>query len=414
MSVDEPHVAGGRHRYALVASYLILNITSGTVAGAMMLAVPLYAMHLKAAAAQIGLIRGISGIGILVLVIPAGFLADHYGSKRLFLTGGLLGTLATFSLVFAGGPLSIAVVMGLAGLFSTLKMTALNSSFFSNIQEIGIEKAGWFKGSMSIGLTFLGPLLGGYLASVISFRALFELLAALTLIPISLVFFFHDEPVRSSTAGEFRRALGRQWGEFRELLGRRSLYLLLFTESLTTALFSTFSAFIVVLTVQSLHLSVATASVLLSIEGALFIITVFSAGNLIKRLSQLQLYLASITVVIAGLIGLAVAGTFQSLALVTIVLGMGLGMINLVVSSSIGRMKGEKGTIVGLFTASVGLGSSLGPMLGGVIGGWLGTRSIFLSFIPVFLLLAIAVVIQNLGPSRAAASAPLNVAEKTL
>ena len=414
MSAAEQQVVRVRHRYALVASYLILNITSGTVAGAMMLAVPLYAMHLHAAAAQIGLIRGISGVGILVLVIPAGFLADHYGSKRLFLIGGVLGTLATFSLVFADGPLSIAVIMGLAGLFSTLKMTSLNSSFFSNIQEIGIEKAGWFKGSMSIGLTFLGPLLGGYLANVISFSALFELLAALTLIPISLVFFFHEEPVRHSTAGEFRQALGRQWGEFRELIGRRSLYLLLFTESLTTALFSTFSAFIVVLTVQSLHLSVTTASVLLSIEGGLFIITVFSAGHLIKRLSQLQLYLTSITVVIAGLIGLAVAGTFQTLALVTIVLGMGLGLINLVVSSSIGRMKGEKGKIVGLFTASVGLGSSIGPMLGGVIGGWLGTRSIFISFIPVFLLLAVAAVIQYRGQAQAVVPAPLNLPEEAV
>ena len=63
-------------------------------------------------------------------------------------------------------------------------------------------------------------------------------------------------------------------------------------------------------------------------------------------------------------------------------------MINLVVSSRIGLMQGEKGKIVGLFAASVGIGASFGPMLGGLIGDWIGVRGIFLAFIPFFLALA--------------------------
>ena len=40
----------------------------------MQLVVPLYAMSLQASTAQIGLIRGISGLGMLLLVIPLFFL----------------------------------------------------------------------------------------------------------------------------------------------------------------------------------------------------------------------------------------------------------------------------------------------------------------------------------------------------
>jgi MFS family permease len=52
-------------------------------------------------------------------------------------------------------------------------------------------------------------------------------------------------------------------------------------------------------------------------------------------------------------------------------------------------MEGEKGKIVALFAASVGAGISLGPMIGGIVGQYLGTKNIFLTFIPLFLLLVV-------------------------
>ena len=114
----------------MITSFLVLNIVSGTVGGAMQLVVPLYALSLHATTVQIGIIRGISGIGMLLLVIPAGFLVDHYGSKKLFITGSIAGTFATFALTLAKVPLAMTALLGLSGLFSSLKMTALNASFF--------------------------------------------------------------------------------------------------------------------------------------------------------------------------------------------------------------------------------------------------------------------------------------------
>jgi MFS family permease len=371
----------------LITSFLILNIVSGTVGGAMQIIVPLYAMSLHASTAQIGAIRGISGLGMLLLVIPAGFLVDHYGSKKLFMIGSLSGFVSTLGLSLVKVPLAMIALMGISGLFGSLKMTALNASFFRNLKNMGLEKAGWFKGSMSIGLTFLGPAFGAFLVSVAGFKPIFYLLSALTLIPASLVFFFHSEPARPGPINELKAVFTAQIKEFKALLGKRDVYLPLLTETLSTACFATYSTFIVVITIQLLHLNASAASVLMTAEGGVFILTVFAAGPLINRLSQFQLYLLSVTVTSIGLALVSVSLTFTLLAISAVVLGLGLGLINLVTSSRIGRMEGEKGKIVALFAASVGAGISLGPMIGGVVGQYLGTQNIFSTFIPLFMLL---------------------------
>jgi MFS family permease len=373
----------------LITSFLILNIVSGTVGGAMQLVVPLYAISLHATTAQIGAIRGISGLGMLLLVIPAGFLVDHYGSKRLFLTGSFSGFVSTLALTLAKVPLAMIVLMGLSGLFSSLKMTALNASFFRNLKSMGLEKAGWFKGSMSIGLTFLGPAFGAFLVSVAGFQTIFVLLAALTLIPTALVFFFHSETSQPGHLDELGAVIRKQLKEFRQLIGQRTLYLPLLTESLSTSCFATFSTFIVVITIQIMHLNPSAASILMTAEGGVFILTVFVAGPLIKKLSQFQLYVLSVTVTSAGLAMVSFSSTFMYLVISSVVLGLGLGLINLVTSSRIGSMEGDKGKVVALFAASVGAGISLGPMLGGIAGQYLGTKNIFLTFIPLFLLLVL-------------------------
>lgn len=379
----------------LIAGYIVLNVTGYTVGGAMYFLVPLYALHLQATTLDIGVIRGISGLGTLLLVIPAGFLVDHFGTKRLYLAGSLAGTLVILLLAFTKTPLALAVLVGVGGLFNSLKSTALNASFFRDLQTMGVEKSGWFKGSMSIGLTFTGPLLGGLLVKRLGFGAIFQILAWLTFIPMGLVFFFHKEPVQPGSISELVESIGSQLQEFRRLLCQRSFYLPLMTEVLSTACFTTFGAFIVVIAVQSLHVQPAVASSFLTVEGGVFILTVFLAGPVVLRCSFLRLSLASFAVTSIGLVGLSLAGGFHSATICTVVLGLGLGLINVMVSSRIALMQGEKGKIVGLTNAAVAAGIFGGPILGGLVGQLLGNHFIFVAFVPLFLVLASLVMIKE-------------------
>lgn len=387
---------------SLLFSFLLLNIATGTVAGAMQLVVPLYAMKLQASAAEIGVIRGISGIGMLLLVIPAGFLVDHFGSRRLFLAGGLAGACLTYGLSWAARPSDIAWLLGLTGLFAALKMTALNAAFFSRLADMGLSRAGWFKGSMSIGLTFIGPLLGGFLDLQLAPGQSFQVLAWMTLLPCALVYFFHADAPGARSTGGLVDSLRAQLHDFRQLLGQRTLYLPLLIEGVSTGCFATFSAFIVVVVVQTLKLPATAASVLLTVEGGVFILTVFLAGGLITRLRPARLYLLSIGSTVLALVGLAFAQGYAAVVAFSGLLGLGLGFCNLVTSARIGQFSGNKGKIVSVFAAAVGAGISVGPMLGGVVGSFFGVAAIFLAFVPLFLLLAAACIAQERWQARQA------------
>ena len=373
----------------LIISYLILNISTGIVGGAMILAVPCYALSLMASTAQIGLIRGMAGLGIILVVIPAGFLVDHFGTKKLYLFGACLGALTTLSLLLVRVPDFMILIMGLAGLFQSLKMTALNASFYSDVQRIGIEKSGWFKGSISIGLTFIGPVLGGFLVDQLSFRWVFGILAALTLIPISLVWVFHENKKALHTDDGLINSLKRQLDNFKSIIGNRKLYLPVVTESLSTGCFSLYATFIVVLAVQTLQLPTTVTSTLLTAEGTLFIVTVFAAGSLLKKISQFNMYLIGIVLAVAALFMLAASSTFAALMAGSVVLGIGTGLMNLITAARLAQFEGEKGKIVALFSLAVGTGISIGPMLGGYVATLFGGRASFLAFVPLFVLLLV-------------------------
>ncbi|WP_295458622.1 MFS transporter [uncultured Thiodictyon sp.] len=372
----------------VLGGFLVLNVVSGTVAGAMQLMVPLFALQLLATTAQIGMIRGISGLGLLLLVIPAGFLVDHFGARRLFLLGSLVGTVLTFAIPLSQIPLHLLALQGALGLFASLKSTALTSSFFSRIREMGIARAGWYKGSMSIGLSFLGPLLAAALTQALAPEQIFRLLAVMTLLPIALVFFFHEEARPAARQSGLTAGIRAQLSDLRALLANNPLVLPLLTEAAAGGCFAAFTAFIVPIVVLSLHLPGGFASVLTSLEGGAFILTVFLAGGLIRHLSPLQLYLLAVTVTLGALIGLGVPGEVFRVAAFSVVLGVGLGLFNLVTAMRQGLIKGEKGKAVSLFGASIGIGLCLGPLLGGQVGAHFYPSAAFIAFVPVFLALA--------------------------
>ncbi len=372
---------------AVLTSYLVLNVVSGAVAGALQLAVPLFALKLAASTAQIGLIRGISGVGMLLLVVPAGLLVDHFGARRLFLLGSLVATLLTFSIPFASIPFHLVLLQGVAGIFGSIKGTSLNASFFERIKDLGLDKVGWFKGSMSIGMTFLGPLFAGWAAAVLDLSTVFRILSALTLVPTTLVFLFHRDTPRAANIGLFR-GIAAQWGDFREVWRDNPLGLPLATEALATGCFSCFAAFVVPIVVVGMHRSASHASALISMEGGVFIATVFLAGKFVPKISPSKLYLLAAVATSLSLVGIGLSRQYLSLAAFAATMGIGLGLFNLVTATRQGMVRGSRGKTVSLFTAAIGAGASLGPMLGGQLSNLVGTSGTFLLFVPAFLLLA--------------------------
>jgi MFS family permease len=76
-----------RHRF--LVTFVWLNSLMGVSVGLAKVTTPLYAMHLGANDALLGLVAGSQSAGILLIGLPMGFLVDRYGPAGLFVIGSL-------------------------------------------------------------------------------------------------------------------------------------------------------------------------------------------------------------------------------------------------------------------------------------------------------------------------------------
>lgn len=384
-------------RRRLLLGFILVNLATGAAAGVLQMAVPLYALSLNATNTEIGLIKGVNGIGFLLLVIPAGFLVDRFGSKRLYLTGSIGCNLVAIAVSLAAAPGSLIFLMGAYGFFRSLSFIATNAAFFRSLQVMGVERVGWLNGSLTLGFSFVGPLLGGYLAKALNYPSIFHLVALLMPLPILLVMFNYRDSERGRTATTCDGTIGAQIRKFKELLMDRSIYRILLTEGVAGGCSGVFGVFIIVIVVRNLHLAPTVASALLILNGAVFIAAVFLAGPLVRRLASSTLYLASFAASSLGLLGLAFGGSLPVMGLASAILGMGLGLCQVINYSAIGAMKGEKGKITSLLATAGCTGMTVGPLAAGQLAEHFGNQLIFAFFVPLFLLLSFIVVATEPG-----------------
>lgn len=253
---------------------------------------------------------------------------------------------------------------------------------------------------MSIGLTFAGPLIGGYLLTYLSYKNIFIVVSALTLLPlIALIPLIMGDPVgfnsKSKDLKQENFSVIRQLGELKNILKDKVLRQTILAEGLSTACFSSFSTFIVVYVVNKLSVKPYYSSWFLILEGTAYVVVVFLSGGLLCKYKIKSLYLISFSIMIGGLLLIAVSQNIEIIIFGTTVLGAGTGILNLVTYSNLSGIKGKKGKVSSLLSVSTGIGSTLGPMFGGIIGEFLGYSAIFAAYIPLFIIMGIYIQIDS-------------------
>ncbi|MEW6141575.1 MAG: MFS transporter [Chloroflexota bacterium] len=111
--------------------------------------------------------------------VPFGRLGDIYGRRRLFLTGGAIFVLASAGLVFAPSSpvvIGLRVMQGIGGAMQFGTGVAMMTSVLPP-QERG-RALGFNTASVYIGLS-IGPVIGGFLTSNVSWRSIFIVTVAL-------------------------------------------------------------------------------------------------------------------------------------------------------------------------------------------------------------------------------------------
>ncbi|CAG0973589.1 hypothetical protein METP2_01542 [Methanosarcinales archaeon] len=380
-------------RNELLFNFMLVNISSGIAVGMMNFIIPVYALSLNATSAEIGLIKGFTGIGDLLIVLPAGFLIDYFGSKKMYSVSCIFGSLIIISISFATNASFLLQIMLFYGISKTIRTTSNNADFFKHMNTIGASKAGYFKGSITIGSALIGPLIGGIAILAMGYTSYFVLTSAFLLLPLIII---SSRLYRENTSQVKPKIFSfiDTSNHYKSLTKNRLLVSATIKNGLNSAFFMTFTTFIIVLAIKDLGLSPGIAAALISIKGVSTLFVVFFGGTYLQKNNN-GLYLFAYITTIFSLLLLGIGTDSIALAVASLINGVGTGLITLINFTEVGNIDGEKGKIAGFFSFGNAMGSITGPTLAGMIGDALGVQSIFLAFIVPFGMLAIYTFVEN-------------------
>ena len=176
---------------------VISLITWGLGEGAFMYFQPLYLEELGASPLVIGGILGAVGLTMTLVHIPAGYLADRIGRRKIMWAAWLLGIITTIIMasarslaVFSVGIILYSVTVFVVAPINSYLTAARNS--LSVERAMTTSSAGFYLGGI------LGPLIGGILAENIGMRSIYYFSVGIFIISGIIILFVKDQPVESN------------------------------------------------------------------------------------------------------------------------------------------------------------------------------------------------------------------------
>jgi len=122
---------------------------------------------------QLGLIGNVCFFAFGLGSLPAGILADHFGSRRLISLYLFGAGLSSFLVAFSGSLVAFGVFIGMVGLFCSTYHPASNALISRGIQKKGKGFAiHGISGSLGVALT---PLVAGLLASALGWKTTYAI-----------------------------------------------------------------------------------------------------------------------------------------------------------------------------------------------------------------------------------------------
>ncbi|MCH4249074.1 MAG: MFS transporter [Acinetobacter populi] len=376
-------------------SFILVASTAGLGIGTAKVATSLFAIELNASEFELGLVAAAQTIGILFMGLPTGALINRFGPLILFSTGSLLSGLWYALTPMLHQAWFLIICSTLVSFCMPLRFVSLNTVFMSQLYQIGAAKAGWFRGAHMIGFMLLGPMLAVWLIYGLGFIGAFWALATLFIVPVFIApMMFRNYKVDRKTAPRI------SWKSLVEPLSllkqERALRYVALIEFASNAAMSYFTFFIVVIAIQRYDFHPAAAASLVTLYGLVYMTALFSAGLLLAQLGEKRFYQLGFMVVGIGLFCLAVPFTAYWLWLGAPILGLGLGIVNVVNLSAFAHIGQRVGmaNVSALSSFSGPVGSLLGSILGGLFGHIWGLQILFFPLVILFLALIVLVQVK--------------------
>ena len=375
-------------RPGFLVNFMLLAIFSGATIGMAKIVTTLYALSLGANAMQVGIISAMESLGMVFLTLPAGFVIARYGAKPIYFVSSLGPMLVNLLIPLFSGWLWLALAQWLIGLFIPFRIVAMNSAFLRELKHLGLSKAGWYRGALTLGLGLLGPLLGNQFSGEGQFHWAFVLISLCfgAMAVYSLSFWEGEPPSERAPALN----LAAMFSEARGLLSLREIREPCAMEALNSATTSVFSTFIILYALQEAGLSQDRAVALVVIEGVGAVLALFGLGYVLRHLSQGLAYGLSLAFGVVSLVLIGVCQGFVWLALAGVLLSLAAAALHLLNMNQLSQQVQDKSKVSGLFQLASMAGGFVGAMAGGVISYLIGLGPLFVCWALLILVIAAA------------------------
>jgi MFS family permease len=382
-------VAGEAGRLSFIHRLMLLSVVSGTSIALGRIATQLFAIHLGANSLQIGTIIGVEQAMMMSMALPAGFMIAHFGARTSYFTASLGPMLVYLAMPFAATWQLLVVLRAMIGVCIPFRIVSMNTAFLHELPKIGKEKAGWYRGSQTIGLALIGPSLAafvtahyGYAAAFIASGVMFGLMG------FSGLGIFPDTREETDPAAPPMR-LHKEIGA---LLRRGVVFESCLIEHISSATTALFSTFILVLAIRELGLTRESAVSLIAFQGCTTVASLFLLSRLYVRFTRRGGYLWSLAAGVIAMLCFGLGEDYVVLAIGAVLLSLGSTSIHFQTMTQLSRNSANKSKVSGLFNLAGMSGNVLGSLGGGLISAFAPLHEVYLVWIVVLLAAAVAIV----------------------
>ena len=359
------------------SSFIGLTILAGLAVGVARVVTSLYAVHIQASELQLGLIAAAQSVGLLIMALPVGVLVQRFGSLKIFSLGSLLAALLYSLQPWLNTAWYLLLITALVSFVLPMRFVSIHTVFLSHLRALGPAKAGWFRGSHMLGFFLIAPSLGAWILERLGYEWAFFAVAVLFVLAIALAPICFKTPQVNQSQGAF--AWREIFTPLKLLKSQPQLRKICSLEFLSNSANSYFGFFIVVIAIQNFAFDASLAVMLLTVQGLVFVGSLFSLGGLAEIMGYYKFYLMSLLLISLGLLTLSLTQTAFWLWPASLSLGLGLGMLHIANFMSFAKV-GEQTSMhqISPLLALVGpAGGLLGGLAGAALGHSIGLQNLF-------------------------------------
>ena len=335
---------------------------------------PVFAADLGAGPELLGVIVAASTITGVFFKLPAGALSDVLGRKRMMVLGAIFFAVPPFFYPLVNDPHSLLMLRFVHG-FATAIFSPVAAAYVAGLREQGRgARLGWYASANDIGATG-GPMIGGFvLYFTASFPVTYLIVGVLGVLTLIVVLLLPDIDPPGPRVG---KTLGERAGEFRSGIAEVvSAPPILIASGIEAVMYFGYAAFLGFLPIYAKQAGLNDAEIALVLGAQLIAAMVVKpvAGNLSDRLGRKPVIIAGLLFCVAALPLVFRSETFTAFAVVSAVLGVGVGAVTPVTNALIADLASARrlGAAMGVFGTVFDFGEAMGPIVAGFLIGSLG------------------------------------------